>query len=63
MTEQTNIRQSGTLFKQYTVPEIKTKHFDNSTEYVIEKKTRKGVVKVLKPEVVEEIKQRLESDL
>lgn len=45
--------------KKVAIPEIKTKHFDND-EYTITKKTRKGIVKVLKPEVIEEIKRRLE---
>lgn len=51
------------LNKHIPIPEIKTKHFDNSEEYVIVKKTRHGEVKVLKPEVIEEIKNRLENDL
>lgn len=48
--------------KRVPIPEIKTKHFDNSIDYVIVKKTKTGVIKVLKPEVIEEIKKRLEEE-
>jgi len=54
-----NIRLTG---REFTVPEINIRHFDNSEEYVVVKKTRKGEVKVLKPEVVEEIRHRLETE-
>lgn len=50
------------LGKAINVPEVKTKHFDNSADYVIEKKTKKGIVKVLKPELIESIKHRLEDN-
>lgn len=48
--------------KSFDVPEINTRRFDNSEEYVVVKKTRKGEVKVLKPEVIDEIKHRLETE-
>jgi hypothetical protein len=49
--------------KQYIVKDLNIRRFDNSEEYVVVKKTRQGIVKVLKPEVVKEIKLRvLEGD-
>jgi len=72
MTRKTNRIQLGSrilstpdtlIGKTYTVPEIHTRHFDNSDDYVVVKKTRKGVIKVIKPEVLEEIKSRLQEDL
>ena len=56
----TNSETDDLLNKHIQIPEIKVKHFDNSEEYVTIKKTRSGYVKVLKPEVIEEIKRRLE---
>lgn len=45
--------------KQYIVKDLNIQRFDNSEEYVITKKTRKGEIKIIKPEVVKEIKFRL----
>lgn len=50
------------LNKQIPIPESTIKHFDNSNDYVVVKKTKKGLVKKLKPEVVKKIKQRIENE-
>jgi hypothetical protein len=50
------------LNKKVTIPEIKTRHFDNSIDYVTLRKTKQGYIKVLKPEVLDEIKKRLEEE-
>ena len=48
------------LNKVYIVPELDIRRFDNSEEYVVTKKTRKGIIKVIKPEILEKIKNRVE---
>jgi hypothetical protein len=58
----TNTNSDNLINKKVTIPEVKTRHFDNSIDYVTLKKTKQGYIKVLKPEVVEEIKKRLEEE-
>lgn len=45
--------------KPIKIPDTKTKQFDYSNEYTVTKKTRNGIRKEIKPELVQQIKKRL----